>query len=102
MLASYNIKKTHWSVDYYGSRLCIGTEMLKQAQENKKRLTAKYKKSFSDKELVEAYAGETSKIWTSRSIEKNYYLLSLLYILTILSLTLFLNSLLQALRSYEN
>jgi hypothetical protein len=90
------------SVKYYDARLVIGNNMLPKMALRRDSMQRSTREIIIQKKIVELAAGKTSSIWPQAEINRNYYLLSSIYILNITLVGLFIITILQSIRCYEN
>jgi hypothetical protein len=98
----YNNLVNNWSVDFYGSSLVKGKTMFSEAAIQKDSLAPVMNRPFiDDQTFVKTRLGDTQYIWPEHEIKDRYYKMTVLYILVILSYSIFLISITQAIYCNE-
>lgn len=97
----YSWQHTNKTISYYSEVLVKGNTMKKEAVKTKDSLALMAGMQNDDIYLLQSKLGNTKEIWPEKELERNYYFLYILFLLSALSLLLFILSATQSIFCYD-
>jgi hypothetical protein len=99
---TYTYLLEKWSVPFYNHRLVIGHTMSKTVHDEEMAFLQSYSGPYGDTEaFVKSRQGNTNRIWPSEELNNAYTILHVLYIITFITVTIFVVSIIQSIYCYE-